>query len=151
MYGLCSSLATPSSILSLQAPSFSLHLKIPWSSELQAPGLGAGDGSSRLETGVWSLQPHPGGFFLGGCRGDHRVSSRGSLPFWRSPQRLSSAILPRLGALVRHLALSWLFLAQCRAMLGQLGAILEQLGDKMMPKSAKMSQDGAQERQDEAR
>ena len=58
VYGLCSSLATPSSILSLQAPSFSLHVPILRSSELQAPGLGAGAGSSSLEAGVWSLQPH---------------------------------------------------------------------------------------------
>ena len=41
--------------------------------------------------------------FLGGCRGGGRVSPRGLLPPWRSPRRLSSPILPRLGAPVRHL------------------------------------------------
>ena len=84
VYGLCSSLDTPSSIL-------------------QAPGLGVGAGSSSLEAGVWSLQPHPGGFLLGRARGFARGSSRGLLPPWRNPWRLSSPILPRLGAPVRHL------------------------------------------------
>ena len=36
-----------------------------------------------------------------------RCSSRGLLPPWRSSRRLSSAILPRLGAPVRHLGSSW--------------------------------------------
>ena len=41
--------------------------------------------------------------FLGGCRGDHCVRPHGFLPPRRSPRRLSSPILPRLGAPVRHL------------------------------------------------
>ena len=41
--------------------------------------------------------------FLGGCRGVHCQPSHGFLPPRRSPRRLSSPILPRLGALVRHL------------------------------------------------
>ena len=41
--------------------------------------------------------------FLGGCRGVRCRRSRGSLPPRRSPRRLSSPILPRLGAPVRHL------------------------------------------------
>ena len=67
------------------------------------PGLGVGAGSSSLEAGVWSLQPHPGGFLLGRARGFACGRSRGSHPPWRSPWRLSSPILPRLGAPVRHL------------------------------------------------
>ena len=41
--------------------------------------------------------------FLGGCRGDLCVRARGFLPPRRSPRRLSSPILPRLGAPVCHL------------------------------------------------
>ena len=51
--------------------------------------------------GVWRpILENP---FLGGCRGDLCVRPRGFLPPRRSPRRLSSPILPRLGALVRHL------------------------------------------------
>ena len=51
--------------------------------------------------GVWrSFLENP---FLGGCRGAHFVRSRGLLPPWRSPRRLSSPILPRLGAPKRYL------------------------------------------------
>ena len=41
--------------------------------------------------------------FLGGCRGDACWRLNGFLPPRRSPRRLSSPILPRLGAPVRHL------------------------------------------------
>ena len=51
--------------------------------------------------GVWRpILENP---FLGGCRGDSRVRARGFLPPRRSPPHLSSPILPRLGAPVRHL------------------------------------------------
>ena len=51
--------------------------------------------------GVWRpILENP---FLGGCRGAPRVPPRGFLPPRRSPRRLSSPILPRLGAPVRHL------------------------------------------------
>ena len=128
------------SILHPKPPSSKLQPSCsnPSELQLQAPGLGAGAGSSSLEAGVWSLQPHPGGLFLGRVRGDRCCSSRGLLPPWiwslqprpggfflgrvrgdrccssrglhppwRDSWRLSSPILPRLGALVRHLALSW--------------------------------------------
>ena len=51
--------------------------------------------------GVWRpILENP---FLGGCRGDTCGPPRGFLPPRRSPRRLSSPILPRLGAPVRHL------------------------------------------------
>ena len=56
-----------------------------------------------LEAGVWSLQPHPGGFLLGRARGVIASRRVDCTPPWRSPWRLSSPILPRLGAPVRHL------------------------------------------------
>ena len=54
-------------------------------------GLRAGAGSSSLEAGVWSLQPHPGGFLLGRCRGDLCVRPHGLLPPWRHPHPGGSA------------------------------------------------------------
>ena len=57
----------------------------------------------ELESGVGVWRPILENPFLGGCRGDHCVRSRGSLPPRRGPRRLSSPILSRLGALVRHL------------------------------------------------
>ena len=51
--------------------------------------------------GVWRpILENP---FLGGCRGAPCERSRGFLPPRRSPRRLSSPILPRLGAPVRYL------------------------------------------------
>ena len=51
--------------------------------------------------GVWRpILENP---FLGGCRPGGCGRPRGSLPPRRSPWRLSSPILPRLGAPVRHL------------------------------------------------
>ena len=51
--------------------------------------------------GVWRpILENP---FLGGCRGVRCCRPRGFLPPRRSPRRLSSPILPRLGAPVRHL------------------------------------------------
>ena len=55
------------------------------------------------ESGVGVWRPILENPFLGGCRGDACVQAHGSLPPRRSPRRLSSPILPRLGALVRHL------------------------------------------------
>ena len=58
----------------------------------------------RVGVGVWSsfLETHSGEF-LGGCRGVRCWRPRGSLPPRRSPWRLSSPILFRLCAPVRHL------------------------------------------------
>ena len=55
------------------------------------------------ESGVGVWRPILENPFLGGCRGDLCGRAHGSLPPRRSPRRLSSPILPRLGAPVRHL------------------------------------------------
>ena len=55
------------------------------------------------ESGVGVWRPILENPFLGGCRGAGRGRPRGLLPPWRSSRRLSSPILPRLGAPVRHL------------------------------------------------
>ena len=131
MYGLCASLGTPASRLQ--------------SSEFRPPGYRSRSSKLQLRAGGWSLQPHPGGFFLGRVRGAPGVRSRGLHPPWRGSWRLNSVILPRLGALGRHLALSWLILAL-------LGLILLPSCSKMAPSwpniaqhRAKMSQHGLQE------
>ena len=55
------------------------------------------------ESGVGVWRPILENPFLGGCRGVSSVRSHGFLPPRRSPRRLSTPILPRLGAPARHL------------------------------------------------
>ena len=55
------------------------------------------------ESGVGVWRPILENPFLGGCRWAHCVRGRGFLPSRRRPRRLSSPILPRLGAPARHL------------------------------------------------
>ena len=94
----------PQAQLRVQCPHRALYPVLPFSSPpvFQFPDFQI---QFQLESGsgVGVCRPILENPFLGGCRGDHRVPPRGSLPPRRSPRRLSSPILPRLGAPVRYL------------------------------------------------